>query len=431
MTLSKRLVAASANRMISFYDLNQTNYYTPVSRIENLVGVPLCVEYYPWPKNKEGRYETLLVGDDLGICHLYNFTEPEWHYCEYKYGSKNCNECHLKLIKENYEKKLEDQMKPAPVAKGKTLKAGGTLSGTAGKSALQTAGEGILGGTTKSEKDPKRETLGHTLHKKKAIGYDKIEKGIQIIEKQIHKGWITKIKFYPDLNYIVSSSLDGFIHIHDIEDLGYKDNKTFNLHQKGVNSFVYSSKHRFIASCGEERHIIMWDPFTLGALSHLYGHNTSVQDLTLNEDRNHLISLGTDKVVKIWDIRTYACIQTIFDKICYRPEDRLTSIIFDRTTNNILACSRKINLWFFKTQEEIKTSHEYPISFALYNTEFEAVVSGDDGSFISVWDIETGKLMSKFGDAHGVSYLLFLSSIESQNHSRLLRSNEKTSDHNR
>jgi WD40 repeat protein len=38
----------------------------------------------------------------------------------------------------------------------------------------------------------------------------------------------------------------------------------------------------------------------------------------------------------------------------------------------------------------------------LYNSEFEAVVSGDDGSFISVWDIETGKLMSKFGDAHGV-----------------------------
>lgn len=90
----------------------------------------------------------------------------------------------------------------------------------------------------------------------------------------------------------------------------------------------------------------MWDPFTLGALSYLYGHNTSVQDLTLNEDRYHLISLGTDKVVKIWDIRTYACIQTIFDKICYRPEDRLTSIYFDRTTNNILACSRKINLWF-------------------------------------------------------------------------------------
>jgi len=30
-------------------------------------------------------------------------------------------------------------------------------------------------------------------------------------------------------------------------------------------------------------------------------------------------------------------------------------------------------------------------------------VSGDDGSFIAVWDIENGKLMSKFGDAHGVN----------------------------
>ena len=41
---------------------------------------------------------------------------------------------------------------------------------------------------------------------------------------------MTKIKFYPDLNYIISSSLDGSIHIHDIEKLTYKDGKTFNLH---------------------------------------------------------------------------------------------------------------------------------------------------------------------------------------------------------
>lgn len=191
----------------------------------------------------------------------------------------------------------------------------------------------------------KKKVLGQ---KTKAIAFQKKANDIIIIEKQIHKGWITKIKFYQDLNYIISSSLDGFIHIHDIENLSYKENKTFNLHQKGVNSFVYSSKHRFVASCGEERHIIMWDPFTLGALSYLYGHNTSVQDLTINEERNHLISLGTDKVVKIWDIRTYACIQTIFDKICYRPEDRLTFLHFDKSTNNIVLGSRKINLWFVR-----------------------------------------------------------------------------------
>ena len=96
------------------------------------------------------------------------------------------------------------------------------------------------------------------------------------IEKVIHRSWVTKIKYYDDLKYVISSSVDSLIHIHEIDDLSYKDEKTFNIHQKPVNSFIYSQKSRFIASCGEERHILMWDPFTLGVLTYLYGHNTSV-----------------------------------------------------------------------------------------------------------------------------------------------------------
>lgn len=58
--------------------------------------------------------------------------------------------------------------------------------------------------------------------------------------------------------------------------------------------------------------------------------------------------------------------------------------------------SRKVNFWFFKTQEECKDSHEFPVAFALFNTEFESIVSADKGGFIAVWDIETGKKMSKY-----------------------------------
>ena len=97
-----------------------------------------------------------------------------------------------------------------------------------------------------------------------------------MISRQCHKSWVTKIKYYPDIQYVMSSSLDGCIHIHDIDELKYKEGKTFNLHQKGVNSFVYSPMHKLIASCGEERHIILWDPFTLTMLQYLRGHNTSV-----------------------------------------------------------------------------------------------------------------------------------------------------------
>ncbi len=57
--------------------------------------------------------------------------------------------------------------------------ANATQSGTAGKSTtFQNAAEGILGGTAKSEKDIKRETMVHNLHKKKAIAYEKQENGV-------------------------------------------------------------------------------------------------------------------------------------------------------------------------------------------------------------------------------------------------------------
>ena len=59
------------------------------------------------------------------------------------------------------------------------------------------------------------------------------------------------------------------------------------------------------------------------------------------------------------------------------------------------------------------------MTFALYNKEFESVVSGDDGSFIAVWDIENGKLMSKFGDAHKVISLLITLNRKKKLHIRL------------
>jgi len=65
-------------------------------------------------------------------------------------------------------------------------------------------------------------------------------------------------------------------------------------------------------------------------------------------------------------------------------------------THNIIVCSRKINFWSFRAQEETKTTHEFEVSFAKFNRNFDAVVSGDEGGFIAVHDVENGKLMSKF-----------------------------------
>jgi WD40 repeat protein len=382
MTKSQILVAACADRSLKFYDISLTNVNTPVSIISELDGLPLCMDYFT--KSKQGL-ETLVVGDDLGICHMYDF-KHDWHSCEWKIKTNDDTCCHIKEIKEAIGIIEDDPKDKNAAAKSLT------------SSKAKEVGKKKSKGKPKVSKEKSKNYVVKTLKGKSQS--KQYMRNINVTEVQFHKGWITKIKYIEDLNYILTSSFDGFCHFHDVDTLQYKD-RTFSLHQKGVNSFVYSERHRFVASCGEERHIIMWDPFTRRSIYHLTGHNTSVHDLAINDDRHHLISLGTDKTIIIWDIRTYKKVQTIFDKIPYRPEDRLTCIEFDRINNNILLGSRKINRWNFKTQEEIKTSHEFPISIALYNQNFEQVVSCDDGGFIAVWDIENGKLMSKFGNAHG------------------------------
>ena len=101
MSFSKKLVVATTNRMISFYEIGPNNRQNTkiFSRFENLVAVPLCLEYYRWPNNPETnknqqqeKFETLLVGDDLGIIHKYDF-EKFWHHCEFKaYGFDRVDE---------------------------------------------------------------------------------------------------------------------------------------------------------------------------------------------------------------------------------------------------------------------------------------------------------------------------------------------------
>ena len=67
--------------------------------------------------------------------------------------------------------------------------------------------------------------------KNKVIKYQGISKGVKnYIHRLIHRSWITNIKYYDDLKYVLSSSVDSLIHIHSIDDLEYKEEKSFNIH---------------------------------------------------------------------------------------------------------------------------------------------------------------------------------------------------------
>ena len=106
--------------MITFYTLDGTtkkNNEAPYSRIEDLPAVPLCLEYVKHKligseakKNSDEKkpLETLLWGDDLGIITKYDFTESNWHICQYKdYGrpDRQYLSCCKGIIKDSFERR--------------------------------------------------------------------------------------------------------------------------------------------------------------------------------------------------------------------------------------------------------------------------------------------------------------------------------------
>ena len=75
--------------------------------------------------------------------------------------------------------------------------------------------------------------------------------------------------------------------------------------------------HQVLASCGLERAISIWNPYTRGGkpMAQLVGHTSSVQHVTINEENYQLISCDLSKTMKVWDMRNYKCLQTIQDKV--------------------------------------------------------------------------------------------------------------------
>ena len=359
MSHSKKLAVATTDRMISFYSLDGSTKKSsepPKSRIEDLPAVPLCLEYVKHKQegvdakktgDEKKPLETLLWGDDLGIITMYNFHRTDWHICKFKAFKKqdrNYLRCHETEIFNDYywrqwnnEQLKETYQVWQSLPKLKLTKEGKMIETddagenestepegmTAASSSGSAAGARPAKGKGKKKasnfeeqknnnkmlsEEEKVQKRRAELENKRPTQYRGQEWGFTSLKVHAHWGWVTKIKYYEDLIMLLSSSLDGFIHMHELENLNYRQKRTFNLHQKGINSFVYSKKHKQVASCGEERHIILWEPYTLQQLAYLNGHNTSVSDLDINEERNHLISLGTDKVVKIWDTKCYECI---------------------------------------------------------------------------------------------------------------------------
>lgn len=75
--------------------------------------------------------------------------------------------------------------------------------------------------------------------------------------------------------------------------------KKLEGHTKGVNACGWSTFYKFVCSGGQDRRVILFNPFSQKPLATLLGHNAGVIEVAINDRENQIVSLSSDKCLKV------------------------------------------------------------------------------------------------------------------------------------
>ncbi|KAK9863898.1 hypothetical protein WJX84_009415 [Apatococcus fuscideae] len=224
---------------------------------------------------------------------------------------------------------------------------------------------------------------------------------------QEHSDWVTQLSWQPDLG-LISSSLDTTIKITDVTKGVVWGTAT--VHSHGVSAFVYSNSFSVMASGGVDRDILLWEPSNLRRVGELAGHTAPITHLCLDSSASQVISMSSDSIIKLWDLRNNRCMQTLTEKSwAHTSHAHPAAMIYEPRRNRVVTIQHQPMYWRHMCCADDQQGHSQPLVAVLYSPEFHLAVSGDDSGTICVWDTKTGTRDGHFMNLHGNAKLTAMS----------------------
>ncbi|PSB55580.1 hypothetical protein C7B77_14600 [Chamaesiphon polymorphus CCALA 037] len=211
---------------------------------------------------------------------------------------------------------------------------------------------------------------------------------------QAHTTFILALTFSPDGKTLVSSSIGGGIKFWD----AHTGNCQRTWEKGGIWTLAYSPDGRLLAAGLSDRDnsIYIWDVQTEECFKILLGHTAPVCGIAfaphLIDDRQLLVTVGQDCVVKIWDLESGDCLRTLTEhtgqiwSVCFHPDgDRFATCSFDLS----------IKIWDVATGACLQTlwGHAKEVSRVRFSPDGHLLASASSDRTARLWDIETGKCL--------------------------------------
>nr|XP_048292372.1 WD repeat-containing protein 64 [Myodes glareolus] len=261
--------------------------------------------------------------------------------------------------------------------------------------------------------------LKQTKTKKKLQTQVLDSKNFKSVKRKLHNDWVMKIRYIPALNCFGSCSLDS-VHSLVLESLKrLEDNlpvREFAM-PRGANTFCYCVKANVIITGGDDKVLRLWHPnISTKPVGKLVGHMFSITEIVSNEKEQHVISLSSAKVFRVWDIQTLSVLQVFHDSQGGPGDMQIYSMVYDANHGMLITGSSVIDMYpltrMVQDTKQVPHSHEREINVMLYNKYFHQVLTICSESVIKVWELETGLQIYQILDPHGFNVELTCAAID-------------------
>ncbi|XP_069890358.1 WD repeat-containing protein 64 isoform X1 [Dipodomys merriami] len=244
-------------------------------------------------------------------------------------------------------------------------------------------------------------------------------KNFKSTKRKLHNDWVMKIRYIPALNCFGSCSLDS-VHSLVLESLKrLEDNlpvREFAM-PRGANTFCYCLKANVIVTGGDDKILRLWHPnISTKPVGKLVGHMFSITEIVTNEKDQHVISLSSAKVFRVWDIQTLSLLQVFHDSQGGPGDMQIYSMVYDAMHGMLITGSSVMDMYpltrMVQDTKQIPHTHEREINVMLYNKSFRQVLTICSESIIKVWELDTGLQIYHILDPHGFGVELTCADID-------------------